>query len=426
MNGYHPHPFVHPSVTGTIYAMISHKVWRIATFTTTAATNTVIALHDVSKVYTLFRSPVDYLRAFRRSSLETVTALQRTSLDIREGDVVGLLGRNGAGKSTLLRLIAGIATPTTGTIAQSGDIYPLLDLTVGMHPLLTGRQNIYRRQSLFGLSRRQVDEHLEEIIDFAELTAAIDEPLITYSTGMKVRLAFATATAFTPEIMLIDEVLAVGDEFFVAKSFRRIQELASAGKATLVASHDWSKAFRLCNRMLWLSGGQIIADGRPEEIMYRYLEFLNAFKLTHAVEIEDIAILDDAGNSVDAIESGHAMTIAIRYRAQRDVSALAVIAEFHHAQTGEGIFSNWSPENHFVIDHPERQGTIEIQYLTMPLAPGPYYVQICLVDPEQGPFPIDFYDIWSPVTGHDTWVRITGTAGGGLFHFPLRWSVVVE
>ena len=198
------------------------------------------------------------------------TALANITLSVRHGESVAILGRNGAGKSTLLNLISGVAPPTTGTVRIEGHLTALLELGTGFHPDLTGRENVFLNASLNGLSRIEPTRRFGSIVAFSELDELIDAPLRTYSSGMWLRLAFGIAVHADPEIVLIDEILAVGDDRFQQKCFDRMKEYRSQGKTILCASHVQSIVASLCDRAIWLEQGRIVRDGALAEVCAEY------------------------------------------------------------------------------------------------------------------------------------------------------------
>lgn len=199
-----------------------------------------------------------------------VQALQGLNFEFAEGDRVGLLGHNGAGKSTLLRVLSGVYSPTRGEVIVQGQVASLIDVSLGIDHEATGRENIFLRGALLGLTKKEVDAKLEEIIDFSELGDYIDMPVRTYSSGMHLRLAFAVSTVICPEILLMDEWLSVGDESFKHKAEARIKELVESTKILVIASHSRDLIQRTCNRVLWLEHGNIKMDGKPEEVCQSY------------------------------------------------------------------------------------------------------------------------------------------------------------
>jgi ABC-type polysaccharide/polyol phosphate transport system ATPase subunit len=215
--------------------------------------------------------------------------LRDVSFKIRAGDAVGIIGANGSGKSTILKLVSHIIYPDAGAITVRGRVAALLELGAGFHPDLTGRENIDLNGSILGLRRRQVRSRLEEIIEFSELDRFIDVPVRNYSSGMLMRLGFAVATAYQPEILLIDEVLAVGDQAFQDRCIRRIHEIQREGATIVLVSHDLGSVQKLCRRAVWIDDGRICADGETDAVASQYLSSL----------WEQEAGRDGAGNVVD-------------------------------------------------------------------------------------------------------------------------------
>jgi lipopolysaccharide transport system ATP-binding protein len=205
-----------------------------------------------------------------------VEAIKDVSLSIPEATVLGIIGPNGAGKSTLLRLLAGIYHPTSGKITIKGRVSALLSLGLGFHPDFSGRENIVISGLALGLSHKQVDEISESIIKFAELEDFIDAPMRTYSSGMYIRLAFSVAVNVDPDILLVDEVLSVGDASFAKKSLERMEEFKSRGKTIVLATHDLTTVEDWCQQALFLYGGRMYAFGKPKEVVGKYREMANS------------------------------------------------------------------------------------------------------------------------------------------------------
>jgi lipopolysaccharide transport system ATP-binding protein len=209
---------------------------------------------------------------FTHTTSPLFLALDDVSLEIRDHEHVGLIGRNGAGKSTLLRVLSGVIEPQEGSVSVARDkhIVPLLELGIGFHPDLSGRENCYLAGSLLGYSASELDRRIPSIIRFAELEEFIDEPVKNYSSGMYARLAFALSTDVEPEVLLVDEVFGVGDEFFMRKCIVRMRRLMKAGTTTVFVSHNLDFLVAQCNRLIWLDRGKIIRDGNPAEVAAAY------------------------------------------------------------------------------------------------------------------------------------------------------------
>jgi ABC-type polysaccharide/polyol phosphate transport system ATPase subunit len=206
----------------------------------------------------------------RKSEREDFHALRDVSFTVEEGESVAIVGRNGAGKSTLLSLISGLALPDRGKIKVCGRIAPLLELGAGFHPDLTGRENLLLNAALMGFREREIHEAFEQIVEFAGLEEVIDEPIRTYSTGMAMRLAFSIAVNVQPELLIVDEVLAVGDQAFTAKCLDRIHELKRSGKTFVCVSHSAGILQTLCTRAIWLDAGEVVMQGSIGEVLEAY------------------------------------------------------------------------------------------------------------------------------------------------------------
>jgi lipopolysaccharide transport system ATP-binding protein len=213
------------------------------------------------------RSP---LSAFRRPKHETFWALDDVSLQVNEGEVLGLIGRNGAGKTTLLKILSRITRPTTGWAEIHGHVRSLLEVGTGFHGELTGRENTYFSGSLLGMRKREIDRKLDEIVAFAEIEKFIDTPVKHYSSGMYVRLAFAVAAHLEPEILLVDEVLAVGDINFQKKCLGKMGDVARQGRTVVLVSHQMNQMRRLCHRVVWVDGGHVRMTGTAHEVVSAY------------------------------------------------------------------------------------------------------------------------------------------------------------
>ena len=207
----------------------------------------------------------------RNKRREKREVLNDINLDIKKGETVALIGVNGSGKSTLLKLMTQIIFPNKGTIETKGKLTSLLELGAGFHPDFSGRENIYFNSSIFGLTRKEIDERLDQIIEFSELKDFIDNPVRTYSSGMYMRLAFSVAINVDADILLIDEILSVGDQHFQEKCFNKMRELKKEGKTMVFVTHSMDSVKNLCDRAVWLYNGQVRMDGNTDEVVNEYL-----------------------------------------------------------------------------------------------------------------------------------------------------------
>lgn len=225
-----------------------------------------------------FRAPLARLRHNGQADSETIWALKDVSFEVYPGEVIGIIGRNGAGKSTLLKILSRITEPTTGRVELYGKVGSLLEVGTGFHPELTGRENVYLNGAILGMTRREIDKKFDEIVDFAEIEKFIDTPVKHYSSGMYMRLAFAVAAHLDPEIVIIDEILAVGDANFQRKCLDRISKISQEGKTILFVGHNMDAMLSMCKRSMLLDRGSIIVEGSPHLVAHRYYQHMGAQK----------------------------------------------------------------------------------------------------------------------------------------------------
>ena len=235
-----------------------------------------IIVNNVSKIFYVFMDKANSLKEkmlfWKRNKRETREVIKDINLTIKNGEAVALIGVNGSGKSTLLKLMTKIIYPTKGEIVTNGKLTSLLELGAGFHPDFSGRENIYFNASIFGLTKKQIDARLEEIIEFSELRDFIDNPVRTYSSGMFMRLAFAVAINVDADILLVDEILSVGDQHFQEKCLNKMKELKAQGKTMVFVTHSLGSARELCDRAVWLNKGRIQLDGDVNEVIDEYLK----------------------------------------------------------------------------------------------------------------------------------------------------------
>jgi ABC-type polysaccharide/polyol phosphate transport system ATPase subunit len=269
-------------------------------------------------------------------------ALRDVTMNAHPGEAVAVIGQNGSGKSTLLKLLAGIFRPTQGEIALGGTVSSLLELGAGFHPEFTGRENVYLNGAIFGLSSDYIDEHIDEILDFAEIAAFADQPVRTYSSGMFLRLGFSVAMHVNPDVLLLDEVFAVGDEAFSKKCYGRIFDFKRAGRTIVFVSHDLSSVEMLCDRALLLEHGRVEAEGGVEEVVRAYHRRLAGRPASarsaqaeefggRAAEIIAATIVDNAGSETDIVLEGHSVVFSIDLVPQADAPGARVAFIFRDA-----------------------------------------------------------------------------------------------
>jgi len=308
----------------------------------------IIVFDHVSKTFDLHRGRsrsfqellVNFGRWRQTRVRDDLNALQDVSFAIERGTTVGFIGSNGAGKSTLLKLIARILEPDSGTVTVRGRVGALLELGAGFHPELTGRENVYLNASIMGLTHRDVDRRFDEIVAFSELERFIDVPVKHYSSGMYVRLGFAVAVNMEPEILLVDEVLAVGDAAFQRKCFERIDRMRVDGITLLFVSHSADAVRTHCSRAIWLDAGAVVSDGAAEAVVQRYamhawekdegqLQAGNGLRLVSVrVQITQVQLLDKDGKETQLFKTDEPLTVVLHYRAvervERPVFGLAI------------------------------------------------------------------------------------------------------
>lgn len=238
----------------------------------------VVEVKNLSKYYNLYKGSFERfkeaLHPLRKKYHATHTVLNNISFTINEGEVVGIIGRNGCGKSTLLKILAGVLTQSNGECVVNGKVSALLELGSGFNPEYTGLENVYFSTSLMGFSKKETDDCIQSIIDFADIGEYIHQPVKTYSSGMAIRLAFAVSVNIDPDILIVDEALSVGDIRFQQKSLRKMKDLMTRAKAIIFVTHDMGTVLNFCNRAIWLKEGDIFQDGAPEDVCKDYLSFM--------------------------------------------------------------------------------------------------------------------------------------------------------
>jgi len=325
----------------------------------------------------------DAIVARKRSRPAEVVALKDVSFEIEPGAAVGLVGRNGSGKTTLLRLISGIIKPTGGHVDIGGRVGSLLELGAGFHPDLTGRENVFLNGSIYGLKRAYLREQLDEIVAFAGLEQAIDRPVRTYSSGMYMRLGFAIAAHIDADVLLLDEVFAVGDEQFQRKCFGKIFEFKQRGGTIVFVSHDASAVERLCDRAILLRDGSVAFDGPTHDAIVRYRQQLagdrdpaeRAAGLKEwgsgEARIEGVELLGPEGEPRTQFLAGEPLTLRLRVNAERPVPPLRISLELRDVS---GLLVAGS--GHAL----EEPGTVRFDVEQLPLADGRFRVRLGLTD----------------------------------------------
>lgn len=280
---------------------------------------------------------------------DVIWALNDISFEVGQGEIVGIVGRNGSGKSTLLKVLSRITDPTRGQVELSGRVSALLEVGTGFHPELTGRENIYLNGSVLGMRKKEINQKFDEIVDFSEIEKFIDTPVKRYSTGMSVRLAFSVAAHLDPEVLLVDEVLAVGDLKFQEKCIGKMRDVTSGGRTVLFVSHNMGSVQKLCNRTLFLHEGRVLRDGPPSEVVSDYLS-LGAERVGERVwtdidsapgddsaRMHAVRILDHNGTPCTSFDVMDSVFIRMEYWVLQDLQWLDVSFYFYN-ERGELIF----------------------------------------------------------------------------------------
>jgi lipopolysaccharide transport system ATP-binding protein len=321
---------------------------------------------------------------------EEFWALKDVSFEIRRGDVVGVIGRNGAGKSTLLKVLSRITEPSAGRVEIKGRVASLLEVGTGFHPELSGRENIFLNGAILGMTREEITRKFDEIVAFAEIEKFLDTPVKRYSSGMYVRLAFAVAAHLEPEILVVDEVLAVGDADFQRKCLGKMQDVASGGRTVLFVSHNIGVIERLCSRGCLLAGGTIAASGATSAVTAAYRKRLAtapsrlADKPPSSVRIEDVYMLDESGAPVDVVASGAPANLALRYApipgGSKENVTIAAPFRNGHSEIVLLVRSNFVEPS---LRLSQEGGTIVFRFPKFPLSPGNYTVDVRILQGSQ-------------------------------------------
>lgn len=359
-------------------------------------------------------------------------ALQDVSFHMRRGESLALIGANGAGKTTLFRIISGLIKPDTGSVKVKGKVAPLIALGAGFSPILMGRENVYVNMAILGLSKKEIDERFQDVVDFAEIGDAIDAPVQTYSSGMAARLGFACAVHTEPDILLIDEVLAVGDMKFRAKCYRRLAELRKKGTSFVVVSHSPITVLSICNSAIYLSKGRLIMTGDTEAIMNQYEEDLSLNGAEKAVGevflpskeeasdllIKHISFKDAKGSTLEPSVSGKPAYISVGCKAYEnfsDVSLTVNIRELSWENNNTLVLESARDNMVFQITPGEFEVQLRMPYLG--LRPGTYSLKVYLTS---GPY----FHMLDVVEGFIFQVKADKNMSQCLFYQPRSWEIV--
>jgi lipopolysaccharide transport system ATP-binding protein len=372
------------------------------------SSDVVIHAQHLGKAFQLYERPIDRLKQMltfgRRRYCKEFLALHDVNFELKRGEVLGLVGRNGAGKSTLLQLICGTLNSTEGQVTVHGRVAALLELGAGFNPEFSGQENIYLNASILGLSKSEIDDRYEAIVEFSGIADFIHQPVKTYSSGMYVRLAFSIATSVDPDILVIDEALSVGDGAFARKSFDRIMRLKENGATILFCSHSIYQIEALCTRAIWLDKGRVQLIGDPSTVVARYQNFLDreagpdisasgVAEVTSPAGYAHILIVktlvdQTEGTSLRVQSSAQTLAVVVGFASDSQLPP-PVVAVTLHASDGRTIASSSTQADGLVlVRDTDGRGTATIEFPNIPLLKGEYSVGAYLLS-ENG---IHIYD----------------------------------
>jgi len=318
-----------------------------------------------------------------KASTKLFWALKGISFEARKGEALGIIGRNGAGKTTILKLLSKVTRPTTGDITLNGSFSSLIELGAGFHPDLTGRDNIYLNGAILGLTQKQIKDRFDEIVNFSELGRFIDMPVKRYSSGMYARLGFAVAAHVDPDILLVDEVLAVGDEGFQRKCYDFIHAFVKSGKTTVFVSHNLYVIEQLCDRVIWLDNGEIVMIDEPGQVLSAYMDRMNQQQMVSdnilESETEDLTLVrvscvDEAGHEKTTFDSGEDVIIQAQYTASRPIHNPYFHFSIADAQGGPPLFHASMLVDGNTPPTIQGVGVIRCRFKALPLMPKVYQI----------------------------------------------------
>ena len=414
--------------------------------------NNAIEVRHVTKNFKVYFDKGTELKEkllfWKRNAYENRTVLDDISFSVKKGEAIGLVGKNGCGKSTTLKMLTKIIYPNKGEIEMKGRVSSLIELGAGFHPDMTGRENIYTNASIFGLTKKEIDARLDEIIRFSELEEFIDNPVRTYSSGMYTRLAFSVAINVDADILLIDEILAVGDANFQAKCFNKLREIKAEGTTIVIVSHSLGQIEQICDRSIWIKKGHIQMEGNPKDVHMEYLNYMNEERIdrlerertenqiremqerkekeeqekrknqkrygSEDAKFTNIRMIDIDGKEQSTFKTGDTMILDLDYHVEKSV----VDAVF-----GFGIFRNdglWCYGTNTRIDRIdnfdiEKDGNFKVTISDLNLIPGQYWCDITIEFGEGNP--VDYYKQAMKFE------VVSNVADVGVSRLPHKWEL---
>ena len=361
-------------------------------------TDNAIVIDGLWKKFRLYHEKNQYLKAAvtqgRRAQFEDFWALKDVSFEVPHGEAFGIIGSNGSGKSTLLKCLAGILTPDKGSLVSHGRVAALLELGAGFHPDLSGRENIGLNGAILGMTRKEIANKFDDIVGFAGLEQFIDTPVKNYSSGMVVRLGFAVAISVEPEILIIDEVLAVGDEEFQQRCFQKIEQFRREGRTIVFVSHGLGQVSQFCHRALWLEKGEVQTIGPAYEVVSEYtgvahhVEHVEAPEIseepldrwgTGEVRITKVVMSSEDGLDSNYFESGKPFKVRIEYEINSPVTELVIGLRITHLH-GFNVFGSNTKRRGLAIPTDTKKGSVEFSVDALPILEGTFDLTIDISD----------------------------------------------
>ncbi len=409
-----------------------------------------VSVENLCKSYNYglrFKDRVQEMFGFRKSSNEAFFALKNVNFQVTGGGVLGIIGENGSGKSTLLRLLAGITQPSSGKVRVNGRVGDILDLSAGFHPEFSGRDNIYMNCSILGIKKQEIDKKLDDILDFSELKDFINMPLRTYSSGMLARLGFSVATHIEPDVMLIDEVIAVGDQYFQRKCVEKIKELIKKRTTIVLASHNMHFVRSLCNEAIWLKEGVIVASGNTDKVVDSYIDFVRQKEGVYLTKLQDagqrdISVIESRENGLwtvpqrqgsreaviinvrlmdinkkekSVFETGENMIVEVKFKCFKPLDS-PIFGVAIHRNDGVYCYGPNTGFDNFFKGTFEGEGTYSIRYKELPLLSGSYSISVAIFDKEHV-YPYDWHFCMYP------FVVRTQLKDHGLTYIGHEWDI---
>ena len=398
----------------------------------------IIKIKNVSKIYKLYEKPIDRLKEalnpFKKKYHRDFYALKEIGFDIRRGDTIGIIGKNGSGKSTLLKIITGVLTQTSGTVNVNGRVSALLELGAGFNPEYTGIENIYLNGTMLGYTREEIQCKIDNILQFAEIGDFVYQPIKTYSSGMFVRLAFAVAVNVDPDILIVDEALAVGDIRFQMKCMEKFNEFREKGKTILFVSHEINSIKKFCNRVIWLNDGEIKAAGDTNYITDQYLDYLKisekdeentAFDMDIDIakennlklelgQITKLTIFDEFYEEINIVEHNKKVLVKVEFEIHdesiKDIAIGIAIKRIDHLYIC-GLNTVLDEEK---LTCKKGRNVCYLEYENLNLIGGNYYLDVALFE-QNAYIPIDYR-----VKAKEFFVK-TSYTGEGIVILKHKW-----